>query len=74
MADSTTSFLIGRSELLAWVTQSHCFLSTGSPNVRREPRAVLGTSVSTARLGGISFTDYLPLVPTETFTKQSKVV
>src|SRR5213593_65335 len=34
-------------------------------NVRREPRAACGTSVSTARLGGISFTDYLPLVPTD---------
>jgi hypothetical protein len=38
--------------------------------VRREPRAACGTSVSTARLGGISFTDYLLLYP----RKQSKVV
>ena len=43
-------------------------------NVRREPRAASGTPVSTARFGGISFTDELPLVPAETFTNQSRVV
>jgi hypothetical protein len=43
-------------------------------NVRREPRAASGTPVSTARFGGISFTDELPLVPAEMFTNQSRVV
>src|SRR2546428_3569430 len=46
------------------VILASCTINICAPNARREPRAACGSSVSTAWLGGISFTDYLPLVPT----------
>src|SRR5262249_27155066 len=49
--------------------------STTGLNVRREPRAACGTSVSTARLGGVSFTNYLLLYPRKrSLTKVSRLI